>query len=116
MTAEQFVDAIKTLVMDAAVSDTLTNLARPPGRSPGRDLLELSAWFNGLSESDREMARRTFALAAHAAVFGFLAVLDGSRTITTYESAADHFELRHVHGAKTDVLSGPSGRVLHELL
>ena len=116
MTAEEFVDAIREHVMDSSVTGVIKVVSQPPGRSPGRDLLELSAWFNSLPERDREMVQRMLAHVAHAAVFGLFAVLDGSRTVAAYEAPSDHFELRHFHGTDVDVLSGPKGKVLHELL
>lgn len=116
MKPQEFVDAIRLLVMEAAVSDTMLVARHPPGKAPARELMELSDWFNALSDGDQQMAKRMFELTAHAAVFGILAVLDGARTIVAQESPSDHFELRHVHGAQTDVLSGPNGDVLHELL
>lgn len=116
MKAQQFVAAIRTLVMDAAVSDTISIVLRPPGKSPSHDLVELSRWFHSLSEKDREMTRRMLALVARQAVFGLLAVLDGARKISTSESSPDYFELRHVHGSETDVFGGLHGDSLHELL
>lgn len=116
MTSQEFVDALRRLVMDAAVSDAISIVQTPPGRSPSHDLVELRAWFGSLSEADREMTRRMLALGARQAVFGLLAVLDGARKVAPSEAASDHFELRHVHGAETDILSGPQGDVLHELL
>ena len=116
MNSQEFVDAVRTLVMEAAVSDTVSIVQTPPGRKPSRELVELSGWFNGLSEPDRAMAQRLLALGARQAVFGVLAVLDGARKVSTSEDEPDHFELRHVHGVHTDVLSGPGGDSLHELL
>lgn len=116
MKAQEFVNAIRSFVMEAAVSDTISVVQRPPGRRPSRDLVELSTWFGNLSEEDREMTKRMLALVARQAVFGLFAVLDGARKVAPSEAASDHFELRHVHGAETDVLSGPHGDSLHELL
>jgi hypothetical protein len=116
MKSQEFVDAIRRLVMEAAVSDTILAVRHPPGKAPARELMELSNWFKELSDGDQQMAKRMLELTAHAAVSGFLAVLDGARTIIAQESPSDHFELRHVHGAQTDVLGGPNGDVLHELL
>ena len=116
MNAKEFVDAIRLLVMEAAVSDTVSVVQRPPGRRPSRELAELSAWFNGLSESDREMLKRMLELVSRQAVFGFLAVLDGARKVGSSESGLDHFELRSVHGTAIEVLCGPHGDSLHELL
>jgi len=64
------------------------------------------------------MLKRTFAIVAHHAVFGLFVVLDGSRKIDPAEGANDYFELRQVHGSGSpdDILSGPQGQILHELL
>lgn len=116
MNAVDFVDSIRTLVRDAAVVDAISVVEKPPGRRPGAEMLELSAWFNALAESDRLLVRRLLEIVAHGAVFGLLAVLDGSRTVVPSDGTRGYFELRHVHGANSDVLSGPAGDVLHELL
>ena len=115
MNARDFVAAIRNIVMDAAVTDTMSVVQRPPGKRPAVDLVELSAWYNGLSDADRAMLKRMLTIVARNAVFGFFAVLDGSRQVDPAAGANDYFELRHVHG-ETDVLSGPKGESLHELL
>jgi hypothetical protein len=113
MTSEEFVEAIRLYVMDAAVTNEIANLEDPPGRQPAPTLLQQSRWFKNLGDSDRAMVASLLASAAEAAVFGFLNVLDGSRTIA---GPMDYFELRHVHEDGVDVLSGPHGAILHELL
>jgi hypothetical protein len=54
--------------------------------------------------------------AVHYTILGFFAVLDGSRKADSAADPGDYFELRHVHGTSEDVLSGPKGDPLHELL
>ncbi len=115
MTSIEFVDAIRKYVMAAAAPDTISLVERPPGRRPAANLTELSAWYKTLSESDRAMVGRMLELVAHQAVHGVLAVLDGARTIEP-NAADDYFELRHGHDGVEDILSGPTGGVLHELL
>jgi hypothetical protein len=114
MTPELFVDQVKQHVMESAAHSTVSVLADPPGRRPAAELVELSNWFNSLTDADRAMVARVAAEAASYAVFGFLVVLDGSRRIEGSD-AGDHFELRHVHGETIDILSGPRGPLLHEL-
>lgn len=116
MKPQEFVDAVRELVLHAAVEDTVSVVSNPPGRRPSRDLVELSEWFNNLPEADQAMTKRLLALASRQAVFGLLAVLDGARKIAPSEATPDYFELRHVHGAETDILGGPDGASLHELL
>jgi len=47
---------------------------------------------------------------------GIFEVLDGSLKVDPSATAKDYFELRHVRGDAEDVLSGPRGEPLHELL
>lgn len=91
MTPEQFVDALRKAAIDAAVEGTVTGLERPPGRRPTKDLVEASRWYNSLTAEDRTMVTRVLSMAAHQAVFGVLAVLDGARII---EDDADKGEFR----------------------
>jgi hypothetical protein len=82
MTPEEFVEAIRRDVFHSAVEGTLSQLEKPSGRRPRAPQLEASAWYLKLSKADRAQVRRVAAAAAHSAVFGFFAVLDGVRTVT----------------------------------
>lgn len=81
MNAEEFIDAVYLVVYESAVKGTMKQLAHPSGRRPRPDLVELSAWFNELSEADKKRVGDVARLAADHAVFGVLAVLDGVRVI-----------------------------------
>jgi len=76
----------------------------------------LSHWYNGLREADARMIDRLLALAVRHAVFGVFEVLDGALKVDPSAVSGDYFELRHVHRAGTEVISGPQGESLHELL
>ncbi len=78
---DDFVQGIHDNVFRAAVDDAVSIMSRPPGRAPRPERLELSRWWGGLGEGDRDMVRRALTLAADLAVFGFLCVLDNVRTI-----------------------------------
>lgn len=116
MNAHDFVNAIRTHVMEAAASDSILLVTMPPGRSPERELVELNAWYSRLAKDDQVMLERFAAIVAHAATFGMFAVLDQSRKIDPASDGEDYFELRHVRTEATDILCGPNGAVLHELL
>lgn len=116
MNAQTFVDAIRREVMDASVLDTISIVLNPPGRSPSPELVEMSVWFNGLPEVEREKIKRMLEMVARHAVFGMLVVLDGARKVAPSSEGPEHFELRHVHGAQVDILCGPQGDLLHDLL
>ncbi|QII30778.1 hypothetical protein G6052_19350 [Stenotrophomonas maltophilia] len=111
MKADEFVSAIQRYVLESAVDDTISNLARPPGRRVASDLSARSEWFNSLSDAEVDMLRAVARDAARSAVFGFLAVLDGVRVIDSEKGA---FELYHVGREK--YLLNSSGIDLHDLL
>ena len=115
MKPSEFVDTIRRIVLEASVADTITAVSSPPGRQPPREFIELATWFNGLSERDGRMVRRMLVTVARHSVFGLLAVLDGSRQVEP-GGPKGYFELRFVKEGKEDILSGPRGEVLHELL
>lgn len=114
MTSEEFVAAIRLVVRDASVQDTVKNVSNPPGRRPLAKYVELNQWFLALQPSDREMLRRMMEEVADAAVFGLFCVLDGARAVEPMGQKGD-FELRFIKDGKEVILSGPRGDVLHEL-
>jgi hypothetical protein len=116
MTPKEFVDGVGQVVLEASVSDTVSVVQSPPGRMPARELVELSNWFNALGDGDRAMVKRILELEARQAVFGLLSVIDGSRQIEPSVGPKGHFELRFIKDGIKEVLSGPDGEVLHELL
>jgi hypothetical protein len=115
MNAAEFVAAIRTEVQDSAAEETISLLQRPPGRRPAPALVSLSQWFNSLPEADRQRIREVAAMASHAAVFGFLSVLDGVRVIED-ESEKGTFDLRYVKGDQTTLLNAPTEPPLHDIL
>jgi hypothetical protein len=115
MNASEFIAAIRTEVKDSAAEETISLLQRLSGRRPAPALISLSQWFNALPEADRQRVREVAAMASHAAVFGFLAVLDGVRVIED-EPEKGTLELRYVKGDQTTLLNAPSEPPLHDIL
>ncbi|EVT69236.1 hypothetical protein X548_17690 [Stenotrophomonas maltophilia 5BA-I-2] len=111
MKAEEFVSAIQSYVLESAVENTISTLARPPGRRVAPELSARSEWFNSLSDAEADMLRAVTRDAARSAVFGFLAVLDGARVI---DSEKGTFELYHV-GREKCLVNSPCID-LHDLL
>lgn len=109
------VDHIRTYVRDAAVEDVVRMLQRPSGRRPDEASRTLSTWFHALSDEDRSRLREVIQLASHAAVFGFLTSLDGTRRICD-EVPPGRFELRLVGVDRDQLLNDPIACALHELL
>lgn len=113
MNAEEFLDAIRIVVRDGAASEVLSVLQKPPGRRPSEELITRSLWYNSLDSSQRRMVSAIVQDAANRAIFGFLCVVDGVRSI---ESATDKgkIELRYVKGSST-LLNPPDGEMLHDI-
>lgn len=115
MKPSEFVDIINKIVREAAVADAISYLRNPPGLRPPQEVVTLSKWYNGLDASNQAMVERMMDMVARDTVFGFLAVLDGVRQVEG-RGPKGHFELRFIKEGRTDVLNGPSGEMLHELL
>jgi hypothetical protein len=108
---QDFVEFVRSDVMHEAVDDVLASMAKPPGRRPAPELVELSKWFHGLSDPDRLMLRSALAEASHAAVFGLFALLDGVRRID-HNQPVGNLELWYASQDGRAMLSGD----LHDML
>jgi hypothetical protein len=113
MDSRQFVDILRVIVRDSAVSEELSILQRPPGRRPPETLQENSAWFNALDDEQKRILSVVLQDAVNRAVFGILCVLDGVRAIED-DSDKGRLELRYVKNGSV-LLNPPEGEMLHEL-
>jgi hypothetical protein len=113
MNSEEFVAAVKEVVRDSAIGDTIENLEDPPGRKVPEAEKQRSEWFNNLSEKDRSNVESIVTEAVDEALFGLLSVLDGSRAI---EDGDDKGRLLLVHKGLTEVLLNDPDKIgLHDL-
>ncbi|MDQ3031641.1 MAG: hypothetical protein M3Y87_04430 [Myxococcota bacterium] len=55
MNQSNFVGTLRAQAINATVADTLAILKDPPGRQPDPHLVELAAWFDGLSTVDSRL-------------------------------------------------------------
>lgn len=115
MDREQFVDVVRRVVLDSAVTGTIIQLSQPAGRKPDPAHIELSVWFNCLPHPDRENLEKVVRLTADMAVFGMLCVLDGVRAIEDGPEKGT-LDLRYRCGEQDISLSDDSGDLLHDLL
>jgi hypothetical protein len=111
---EEFVAVVKLRTSDAAVKGSLKTLERPPGRSPSERLLNLSRWYNQLSEEDRHMLGEAFREVAESAIFGFFCILDGVRVIEDTTDKGE-LELYFVKGSERTLLNDPHLEELHNV-
>ena len=84
MKKQDFVRAIKTYTGDSSVYDTIEELNNPIGNPPPLKSIELSNWYKGLAQSDKENVAKAMTEAVNTALFGVLCVLDNVRIIDDY--------------------------------
>src|SRR5687768_12628173 len=77
MNTESFVTSVKEVVRNPAIDGVQETLENPPGRSPNKTILELSAWYKTLSETDRSRVKQIVEKSVDSALFGFLCLIDG---------------------------------------
>lgn len=114
MNDEEFVDAIRHSVLEAAVDSMEKLLDRPPGRSPSKDLVEMSAWYNSLNSADKEVMIKIITESVRGAVFGFLCVLDGVRSIESNDKGI--LKLYYERRGEKILLNDQDRFNLHDLL
>ena len=115
MKPEEFVEVIRVIVLESSVKSVGTLLRHPPGREPQTELVELSKWFCNMPEEHQARVIEVARLAAHQAVFGLLAVIDGVRAIES-TSVKGRLELKYVSERESRILNDPTGPQLHDLL
>ncbi len=114
MDSQGFVETVHLVVLTGAVEDTLAILEDPPGRSPAPKLQAASQWYRALPPGDRESVRYAVHDAAHGAVFGMMAVLDGVRAVDRAPHGRLVLTWRAADGSET--LLNPEGTELHDIL
>lgn len=112
MNSYDFVEAIKRHVRNAAIEDTIANLKSPPGRRVPPQERARSDWYKGLSDEEVGHVNSVIATSVHEALFGFLSVLDGARTV---DEEGGRFELTYVSDQRIS-LNDPRAISLHDLL
>lgn len=115
MNKEEFIDAIKTVVIKDSIKSVESNLIEPPGRAPEKKLLTLSEWFNKVSSEDRNMIMQLVKESVETSVFGFLCVIDGVRAIED-DDEKGKLNLYYEKGHKQILLNDPDDVYLHDLL
>jgi len=115
MDKAEFVEVIRLVVQEGSVDDTRSVLSHPPGRKPVPELAALSAWFKQLPPEDQQNVLSVARLTSGYAVFGFLCVLDGVRTIENGPNKGT-LELLYRRGDVDVRLNDNKGSALHELL
>lgn len=113
MTPEEFVEVVVRDVYEAAWRGAESNMMAPPGRHPSEALMGLSRWHAALSPSAQQMVASAMRSAADHAVFGLLALLDGSRRVASGGRVRLVLEARDPQGSV--LLNDPPAADLHDL-
>jgi hypothetical protein len=112
MNSEDFVEALRRHVGDAAIEATIANLKKPPGRGVSPRERARSDWYNRLPAVDVEHVNGLIAEAVQHTLFGVLVVLDGARTV---DDKGGRFELTYIADRRV-LLNNPEEIGLHDLL
>jgi len=114
MNNEQFIKSIIQAVHDSVVNGLLENIENPPGRKPPSSSVELAEWVSKLPENEKEKIQKIINRAVHAAIFGFLTVLDGARAI---ESTPEKGQLKLFWEKEAEkiLLNDPENEDLHDI-
>lgn len=114
MNSQEFIDVIKTEVLESSIDATIKLFERPPGRSPAKELMEMSVWYTSLSTEDKQMVNKLIQESARGAVFNFLCILDGVKAIENNDKGT--LKLYYQRREENILLNDQSKVNLHELL
>ncbi len=114
MNNEQFIKSIIEAVHGSVVNGLLENIENPPGKKPPQSSLELAEWVSKLPENEKEKIQKIIKRATHAAIFGFLTVLDGAKAI---ESSPEKGQLKLFWEKEAEkiLLNDPENEELHDI-
>lgn len=112
---EEFVETIKSVVINDSIKSIESTLLKPPGRSPQNKTLEMSNWFNSLDSQDKSIVKEVIKESIETSVFGFLCVLDGVRAIEN-NNEKGVLQLYYVKDDHRILLNDPNDIYLHDLL
>ena len=100
---ENFVAEVKMEAADGGVHEATRIMLQPLKNSPPRSL-ELSRWYKGLSDREREFVRDAMTEAVGLALFGLFGVIDGVVVLRGFEKG--RFELAFVKDGERTILTG----------
>ncbi|QYR22336.1 hypothetical protein KZ483_04925 [Paenibacillus sp. sptzw28] len=110
MKPEQFIGIIKDQIRDAGINETIEFIKKPPGRKPRKKHVELSEWFNSLTDKDRSNVMKMMEEAVDASLFGLFCTLDGVRSV-----GEQTFELYVVENGDKKLLNDQNEEALHDI-
>ena len=115
MKNQEFIEAIKLVVLEGSIKAVESNLESPAGRNPSNKLKELSAWYKNLDCDNKEMVSKIIRECMDTSVFIFCCVLDGVTAIEGYGEKGV-LKLYYEKNGKSVLLNDPNETELHDLL
>jgi len=92
MTSQDFVLALKTAIFNSAANE-VEYYKHPQSKNPPDHLKRFSTWFNGLSESDKELVEDLVIYSKEGALFSLLTYLDNLAFLTKERGKFELFYL-----------------------
>ena len=114
MDKEEFIKLIKSEVSESAIESIVENLIDPPGRKPSPELVAQSEFYKSLSSENQEVINKIVSEAVHEAVFGFLCVVDGVRSISK-AGETSNLKLYHANNEQNTLLNTEQEEYLHDI-
>jgi hypothetical protein len=113
MNNEEFVEVVKTVVVNGSIKAVKSVLKDPPGRQPLQQVVAMSKWYNELNENDKAVVEQIIKKAVDMAVFNFFCVLDGVSAIENENKG--ELKLYYENKDVQVLLNDPEKEYLHDL-
>jgi len=117
MKPEEFVQALKTVLIDGLSESTLKYFTNEPNAKwKPTEVKKIASWYDSLAESDKLKVNYIIKECFRSSVFGLLCILDGIRQIENPKSRGK-LELWYTKNNKRILLNNcESTDFLHDLL
>jgi hypothetical protein len=114
MNNEEFVNAIRTAVEQSTINSLIKEFEE--SKLPSEEFKKMSAFYNTLNESGKDVVKQIMIESVQSAIFGFFCVIDGVRAIEKgpgkgrlelwYKKESSHESL---------MLNSPDSEFLHDI-
>lgn len=114
MNNEEFVKAIRAAVEQSTVAGLINEFEED--KLPAEKVREMSAFYNGLNESGKDMIRQIMLESVQSAIFGLLCVIDGVRAFENGPGKG-RLELWYKKDSSGEslLLNSPDAECLHDI-
>lgn len=114
MNTESFVKKVKNSQRISTKDALIRLLEAPPGRKPRKSLVQLSIWYNQLSEDDKKNLEKVILETIDSTLFGFFCILDHVGFIED-DPEKTKFELYGINKGKKILINDPNQEEMHNI-